>query len=67
MSWVELIGKLKEAGYTQPELARECGCAQSTISDLATGRLEDPRTSIADALRALAAKQKRKRRTPASA
>jgi transcriptional regulator with XRE-family HTH domain len=60
MTWVDTISLLKEAGYTQPEIAEACGCAQSTISDLATGKNTDPRTSIADGLRDLAAKARRR-------
>lgn len=60
MNWVDTIALLKEAGYTQPEIAEACRCAQSTISDLATGKNDDPRNSIADALRALATKARRR-------
>lgn len=60
MTWAEIISLLKEAGYTQSEIAESCGCAQPTISDLATGKNTDPRTSIADGLRDLLAKAKRK-------
>jgi predicted XRE-type DNA-binding protein len=60
MNWVETIALLKQAGYTQPEIAEACGCAQSTISDLATGKTTVCRFEIGDALKAMAAKARRK-------
>ena len=53
MNWAEVISELKSLGYTQPMVAEECGCAQSTVSDLAKGNTEDPRHSTGEALRAL--------------
>jgi predicted XRE-type DNA-binding protein len=60
MNWVETIGLLEKAGYTQVEIATACGCAQSTISDLATGKTRVCRFDIGDALRALSVKARRK-------
>lgn len=59
MDWKEVIGALRAKGYRQPELAELCDCAQSTISDLATGKLKDPRDSLGQSLRALLAKPRK--------
>lgn len=53
MDWKTLISDLAEFGMTQEQIAEKCGCAQSTISDLATGATETPRYHIGDALRSL--------------
>lgn len=46
INWPEIIRALVDkAGLTQPEIARLCGCGQSTISDLLRGNTTDPRTS----------------------
>lgn len=60
MNWVETIALLEKAGYKQTEIAALCGCAQSTISDLATGTSKDCRSSIGLTLQALATKARRK-------
>jgi transcriptional regulator with XRE-family HTH domain len=59
MNWVDTIALLKEAGYTQTEIAQECGCAQNTISDLSTGKSENPSFAIGQSLQRLASKAKR--------
>lgn len=53
MNWPDLISSIQAAGLSQPQIAKECGCAQSTISDLSAGRTRDPRFSIGEALKAL--------------
>lgn len=60
MNWVEIISVIQQAGYSQTQIARLCGCAQPTINELATGKTIDPRDSIGQALRQLHAKAKRK-------
>jgi transcriptional regulator with XRE-family HTH domain len=60
MTWVDTIALLQEAGYTQTEIADECGCAQNTISDLATGKTKRPNFDIGKRLERLTAKAKRK-------
>lgn len=60
MNWVETIALLKEAGYTQPQIAEFCKCGQSTISELATGETKEPRYSTGQALQQLAAKARRR-------
>lgn len=56
MNWKLLIAELKAAGWTQPQIAAACGCGQATISELANGTTKDPRDSLGQALRALAAR-----------
>lgn len=60
MNWIEVIALLREAGYSQPEIAKACRCGQSTVCDIGKGRILDPRDSIAQGLRMLAAKARRK-------
>ena len=64
MNWAELISRLQEAGLSQPQIARRCGCAQSTISDLASGNTKDPRFSIGKALVELAETKPNQPQTP---
>jgi transcriptional regulator with XRE-family HTH domain len=52
--WPQITRQLVESGITQPELAKACGCSQSTVSDVIRGRTKDPRASIALALLRLA-------------
>jgi predicted XRE-type DNA-binding protein len=60
MNWVETIALIQKAGYSQTQIAKFCGCAQSSLNELATGQTKDPRDSIGQALRKLHAKAKRK-------
>lgn len=60
MNWAETIALLQKAGYSQAQIAAECGCAQPTINDLAKGTTKEPRYSIGEGLNRLAAKAKRK-------
>lgn len=50
MNWSVVIADIQAAGWSQPRIAAECDCAQSTISDLAAGRTKDPRYTIGEAL-----------------
>lgn len=63
MDWKQIISELQARGYTQPQIARYCGCGQASISDLATGKTSQPRYSLGELLLQL----HRKRRTPAKA
>lgn len=60
MNWADTIALLKKAGYTQPQIAAACGCVQSVISELATGKQTFCRYEIGNALKALEAKARRK-------
>lgn len=50
MNWSQLVLSIQAAGWSQPQIAAACNCAQSTISDIAAGRTKDPRFSIGKAL-----------------
>lgn len=52
----ELINRLRAAGYSQQELAKEAGCDQSTISLLANNKQQVTNYQIMDRLRLLAAR-----------
>ncbi len=54
MNWPALISEIQAAGWSQPQIATECQCAQSTISDLAGGKTKDPRYTIGERLKQLA-------------
>lgn len=53
MNWKSAVAELVALGITQPQIAEACGCSQSAISQLANGKIRDPRDSIGQALRAL--------------
>lgn len=46
VDWQFILAKLKRRGFTQQGLAALCGCAQSTISDLARGANKSPSYDI---------------------
>lgn len=50
MDWKTIIAELQQLGYTQPDIAKKCHCAQPTISDLAQGKTTEPRYSLGQAL-----------------
>lgn len=51
MNWPNIIERIQaERGLTQPQIAVATGCAQATISDLATGKTKEPRHSLGQAL-----------------
>lgn len=43
ISWSDLISELRHSGMTYASIAEACGCAGSTIGDLAAGRSKCPR------------------------
>ncbi len=53
MDWQAIIKDLIEDGYTQTQLAIECGVGQTTVSDLARGASTDPSYSFGRALNEL--------------
>lgn len=65
MNWPALISEIQAAGWSQPQIAAECQCAQSTISDLAGGRTKDPRYTIGQKLKQLADTARRGELQPA--
>lgn len=50
MNWQILVNELMAAGITQVQMAQECGCSQSSISDLRSGSIEEPRYAIGQKL-----------------
>lgn len=38
MDWTRIVNDLEDAGLRQVDIARAIGAAQSTVSDLSTGR-----------------------------
>lgn len=50
MQWKDYISALAAKGVTQSQIAKEAGCGQSTISDLASGNTREPRSSLGNAL-----------------
>lgn len=53
MNWKTIIAELQACGVTQPQIATACGCAQATISDLATGKSTEPRHALGQAILAM--------------
>lgn len=53
MQWKDYLAALADLGLTQKQLADEAGCGQATISDIASGKTRDPRSSIGFALIAI--------------
>lgn len=53
MDWKSVVAELQGFGLTQPQIAAVCGCRQTTISALATGKTADPSHSLGEALRQL--------------
>ncbi|MCO7511388.1 transcriptional regulator [Serratia sp. JSRIV002] len=56
----EIVQSLVELGLTQLDIRRETGISQASISRILTGKLADPRVSVAQALRDLHNKVKEK-------
>ena len=50
MQWKDYIAAIVAKGLTQKQLADKAGCGQATISDIASGKTRDPRSSIGLAL-----------------
>lgn len=66
MDWKSILADLKAAGRTQKDIATKCGCAQTTISDLATGKTDQPAYSIGERLMALHKSATRRRKAEAA-
>ena len=50
MQWKDYIAAIAEKGVSQNQLAKQAGCGQATISDLASGKTQEPRHSLGMAL-----------------
>lgn len=53
MDWKSAIAELQKLGLSQPQIALACGCRQSTISDLGSGKTNDPRHALGERIRKL--------------
>lgn len=53
--WSELLTELRAFGMTQTQIAGHCGCDQSTISALYSGKAREPLHSLGEKLLALRA------------
>ena len=53
MDWKKLLQDLTEIGQTQVQIAERCGAAQSTVSELARGRIKSPSFELGTKLVAL--------------
>ncbi len=62
MNWKTIIAELQAWGFTQPQIAAAGGCAQATISDLATGKSTEPRYALGRAIEALHKEQSDKQK-----
>jgi len=47
MKFKKILEKLVKSGWTQQELAIECKCGQSTLSDIFSGKTKEPRGLLA--------------------
>jgi transcriptional regulator with XRE-family HTH domain len=50
MDWDTVISDIKKSGYTQEQIAEAIGVSAGTISELRSGKVNDPRWSSGDAL-----------------
>lgn len=54
MDWKTVVIEIqRERNLTQPQIAAAVSCAQTTISDLATGKTKEPRYALGVALLSL--------------
>ncbi len=67
MNWENLIAELKTYELTEEQIAKACGCVQSTVNDLANGKTTRPRYDIGTALEALLKKVRRRKKTQVEA
>lgn len=47
------MADLKAAGLSQSQVAEACGCGQATLSELAGGRISEPRHALGERLLSL--------------
>lgn len=50
MQWKDYIAAIADKGLSQSQIAKQAGCGQATISDLASGKTQEPRHSLGVAL-----------------
>lgn len=59
MDWQALIQELKAAGVTKAEIARTCGLSPTSLGELASGLVKEPRHGVGEAILLLHAKRVR--------
>jgi len=59
MDWKSIISTLQERGLSQAVIAEKCGCAQPTISDLASGKTKQPGYALGQSLQKLMASKRK--------
>lgn len=59
MDWMALIKRLTDRGWLQTQIAVRVGAQQSTISELGSGNIKEPRYTLAKALIDLDASKER--------
>lgn len=64
MNFQTIIQDMQDAGYTQKQIAKLCGCSQASVSDLLTGAVKDPRYSTGATLLLVHKQALRKLRKP---
>ncbi len=62
MDWKQIIAEIHRHGYKQAQIADKCHCAQSTISELASGNTENPSYALGERLTELLGKCRAKKR-----
>jgi transcriptional regulator with XRE-family HTH domain len=67
MNWKQVISDLQAKGFTQVQIALRCGCSQSTVSDISTGRTTEPGASIGLALIAMSKSKRQAKPTKEAA
>lgn len=53
MDWKQLLGDLRNRGWTQQQIAERVGASQAAISDLNSGKTTNPNYAIGRALEEL--------------
>jgi predicted XRE-type DNA-binding protein len=61
MDWTKIIAEIIDAGYSQYDIAAAVGIKQPSVSSIATGKTKDPSCSVADAIRAMHKRAKRRK------
>ena len=50
MDWKQLLGDLRDRGWTQQQIAERVGASQAAISDLNSGKTTNPNYAVGRAL-----------------
>lgn len=48
--WQEIIAQLKDAGWTQTAIGKECGVSQAAINQIKLGLTKEPGHSVGEKL-----------------